>query len=119
MGIEKREHVRTDKPFVLELRIKPSESLKVFPSGWNVASVKNLGAGGVLLYYNERLEVGSAVDLRIFPPNSAYIIVCSGRVLRMENNVKPSLYNIVVKFTTANEQIKEIIDKIVKKGSTE
>lgn len=116
MGIENREHARTGKPFVVELQIKPSESIKVFPSGWNVAPVKNLSAGGVLLYYNEDLEVGSLVDLKIFIPESTNTIKCAGQVIRIENNVNPGIYDVVVKFITINEQAKEILNNAVEES---
>ncbi len=115
--LQKREHTRAEKLFSLELRIKPDEDQRTTSGDWNMASANNLSAGGAFFYYNKDLKIGSLVDLRIFVPESKTSLYCTGKIIRVKKNIKPSIYDIAVEFTEVNEQTKEIIKKFAIKSS--
>jgi len=115
-GSERRKYIRAEKPFVLNLRIKPNKSRKATSTGWNMVSADNLSAGGISLYYIKNLKIGSLVDLRISIPESTTSICCTGEIIRSKKNPKFTIYETAISFKETSEQEREMINKIIKEN---
>jgi len=114
--IERRESIRVENSFVLELRIKADEDRKASHDDWNTVYARNLSTGGVSLYYIKELEIGSILELKIHIPKSTSSISCIGKVIRSEKNPKSPLNEIAISFTEIDEQKKEMINKIIEES---
>lgn len=113
---ERRKHRRTEKPFEINVRIRPDEAQKAISFGWDKVSVKNLGGGGVCFYYNKDMEIGSLVDLKIYISKTAPLINCVGKVTRIKKHPNPPIYDVVLEFTDISEQEIDTINKVVEES---
>lgn len=110
---EKREYKRVEKPFVVNLRIRPDEAQEIDSSGWDKVAVKDLGAGGIFFYHNKNLRIGSLVDLKIDIPKTSTPIHCVGKINRIKEHQNSPIFDIVVVFSEINDHEREIINKAV------
>lgn len=113
---EKREYKRIDKPFIMNVRVKPEEAKEAAYEDWDLVDVKNLGAGGVYFYYNKDLEVGSVVDLKIDLSEFTSPITCAGKAIRIKKHQRSSIYDVVIEFTEIDGQVKDAINKAVEES---
>lgn len=80
---------------------------------WEMVSVKNLSAGGLLFYYNRNLGFDSLLDLKIDIFHVIPTIHCVGKVVRVEEAQPHSLFRIAASFTELSSEQKELINKTV------
>jgi hypothetical protein len=76
----------------------------------------NIGAGGIFFYYTKDLEIGTLLDLKIYVRNTALIINCVGKIIRIDKPKSTSMFGIAIKFIDIGEQEKEMIIQQLKKS---
>ena len=108
---EKREFKRIEKPFMARFRVKQYKGLEMSSFYWDMVSVKNVSAGGMLFYYNRNLGFDSLLDLKINISHTTPTINCVGKVIRVEEPEPHSLFRIATSFTDIGKQEREIINK--------
>ena len=103
-------------PYITRFRVKQYEGQEISAPDWDIVSVKNLSAGGMVYAYNKgynkNLELDSLLDLRIDFFKSVPSINCIGRVVRIEEPMPMtnSMSRITAKFTEIDEQEREMIN---------
>ncbi len=113
---DKRKYIRTDRPFSLKMRIKPDEGQKATFTDWDIVMATNLSAGGVLIYYNEELKIGSFVDLRLYISMPLFTINCVGKVISIKKQPKSPIFAVAISFTEIDEQDIELINEAVEES---
>ncbi len=112
-GIEKRKYERIEKPFKVSFRIIPLVAQRMVSTDWNTVTVKDFGAGGVHFNYDENLEIGALLDLKIGFPQITPAIHCIGKVIRVEESQPSSMFSIAIEFKEIDVQEKEMINNAV------
>ena len=116
-GIEKRKYERIEKTFTVSFRIIPLVAQRLALDDWDTVSIQDLGAGGVHFHYDEDLEIGDLIDLKIGYPIITPKIHCVGKVVRVEGSRSLSSFSIAIEFTAIDMLEKEIIKKAVEELS--
>jgi hypothetical protein len=89
-----------------------------YPSGWDIVTTYDLGAGGMLFNYDKPVDSGTKIKLRVIFPFKEAPIDCVGKVLRCEKveNYKyhayVSIYRVGVQFEKISTPNKDLIDKV-------
>jgi len=112
-GIDRRRFPRANYQCMVTVRKKGS------PHTFRTQT-ENLGAGGVCVVLDNRLEIFSTVDLIITLENCTPPVKCMGTVVwtvkkRDPKKVKPQLYDIGVEFSNIVPDDRVKIDKLVEK----
>jgi len=107
--IEKRKYKRIKNQFIVRFRIKPED--KQILSGWDMVSVDNLGAGGILFYYNQKINPGSLLDIKINFPTISEPVNCEGKVLRVEEPKNSRMLRIAAAFTEIEKSSQDEINR--------
>jgi len=108
---EKRKYKRVKKPFIVSFQIKTSDAPRKGPAVWDMVAVLNLGAGGMLFYYNKELKLDALMDLKINLLASKSPIECKGKVIRSEKLPFGHMYLVAVIFTDIDEKERAQINK--------
>ncbi|HNX91201.1 MAG TPA: PilZ domain-containing protein [Candidatus Omnitrophota bacterium] len=96
-GVERRKYKRVKKPFIISFQIRePGAPAKKY--GWDIVAALDIGAGGMLFYYNKRFSVGTELDLKINYSVDKDPLICSGKVIRSLPTPTDMLYFIAVVF---------------------
>ncbi len=111
--LERREHKRIEKPYMVRFRTIPLAAKKMVSTDWDVAVVKNLSAGGMLFDYNKNPELDLLLHFKIDISKCTPTINCVGEVTRIEQLKPTSVFTIAIKFTGISEQEKEMINTII------
>ncbi len=114
--LERRKYKRKEKPYMVRFRTIPLVAKKMVSPGWDVGTVKDLSAGGMLFYYDKNLELDSLLNLKIDLPASALPINCVGKIIRIEQPQPNSMFRIAAEFTEIDEQEKAMINTTVEKA---
>ncbi len=112
-GIERRKHKRIEKQYLTRFKIKVDETRDTDFEGWDSVVLKNVCAGGALLFCNEDLGIGTLLDLKIYVHKAIRIINCVGKIVRIDKTQPDSMYCCAIKFIDIGEQEKEIINTTV------
>ncbi len=111
---ERYENLPRREPIVMaRFKIRSDEAQEMWSYDWDSVFLMNISAGGAFFYYTKDLGIGTLLDLKIYVPNSALIINCVGKVIRIDKPRHTSMFGIAIKFTEIGEQEKEIINKTV------
>jgi hypothetical protein len=86
------------------------------PFYWEMVSVKNVSAGGLLFYYNRNLGSDSLLDLKIDISHTTPTINCVGKVVRIEEPQPHSLFRIAASFSELSKEEKELINKTIEEN---
>jgi len=108
-GKEKRKYKRIKKPFMVRFQIKPHGS---GDAEWNMVAVLNLGAGGVLFYYNKEVGLDSLLDIRIDFSTVKTPVNCVGRVIRVEELGYSQIFLTALVFTDIADKDRDMINRI-------
>lgn len=83
---------------------------------WDIILLDNLSAGGVLFRHNEKLEVGTLINLVMsFPNASEQPLLSVAKVLRVKQFQGLLIYEIAAQFTQIDEKTIKLINDIVEK----
>ncbi len=102
--LTKRKDKTIVSPYIARFRVGQYEGQKISSPDWDIATVKNLSAGGMVYDYHKNLELDSLLDLKIDFFKSIPVINCFGRVVRIEEPQPNSRFRIAAKFIEIDEQ---------------
>ena len=111
----KRKYKRLKRHFVLKFRPAAGEGQKKTPDTWTTVLVQDVGAEGALFKCNERLEVGSILDLQIRVPISEEPINCIGKIIRTKKIPDSTIFSIAVVFMTLSKKQEDILNIFIEK----
>ena len=107
-GLEKRKHRRIYRTILARFRAYP-KGLKNKPSHWDIVSLNDLSAGGLLFSYDKKIIIGTYLNFLIPFPGSQEPISCLAKVLRLKS--KELLYGVAATFTDINDENRDRINK--------
>ncbi|MCX5694073.1 MAG: ATPase, T2SS/T4P/T4SS family, partial [Candidatus Omnitrophica bacterium] len=114
-GSNKRVYRRLDDKIKVHYKVfeVENELIKRKDAAEELATTKNISAGGLLFVAHDKLVIGSILDLKIELPNSQGLIECLARVVRVEELIPQEEYDIAICFLdlTSADRIK--LDKFV------
>ncbi len=116
---EKRKHRRIERSFMSWFRTVSFVFIRRCFSKWDIVTVRNLSAGGMLFTYDDDLTTGMRVNFKIIFPFSAHTIRCIGRVIRNKKPQKdsyPKICFIATQFEKIKKRDRDLIDKIADKA---
>lgn len=103
-------------------RKKSSFLLKYHEPGANepkVTNLQNISAGGLAFLTNDKIRIGTEVQLSILIPSFAKPVEVEGKVVRIENNATKGMNFLVAvqytKLTGDNKKAMDEFDKILAK----
>ncbi|MCP5005964.1 MAG: PilZ domain-containing protein [Planctomycetes bacterium] len=111
--LDKREYKRLEKQIMVQFRVKQHKGQETSALYWEMVSVKNVSAGGLLFYYNRNLGFDSILDLKIDISHTAPTINCAGRVVRIEETHSHAPLRIAASFTGLGLEEKNLINRTV------
>lgn len=79
-----------------------------------LASIKDIGAGGICLLAEEPLPVSTNLELQINFPDFGGLIVTLGRVVWVKQVSKTNRYTLGIEFSDTEESLRKRIDGNVK-----
>jgi hypothetical protein len=89
-----------------------------YPSGWDMVTTCDLGAGGIMFNYDRPVEAGTKIKLRVIFPFKEEPIDCVGTVLRSEKVESRkyydyfNIYRIAAEFEKIRKADKGLIDRV-------
>jgi len=96
--------------FVRARQIKPVDPNAV----WDVYTIKNLSATGLLFCSNHQYDIGAELDIRIMNPYIADESICQGAVVRSSPLDKPKgYYGVAIEFTKIDGPTRLALDKTI------
>ena len=110
---EKRKHKRIQRKFVAHFHVRPHDPAA--KTKWDIVTVRNLSAGGVLFNYDKELTEGRIVDFKINFPGCKDPIVCVAKIIRIEAPVDYGILPTAVFFAEISEKDKKAIDRLASK----
>ena len=75
-----------------------------------LASIKDIGAGGICLITEEPLPVSTNLELEINFPDMGGSILTPGRVVWLKQVAKTNRYDVGIEFTGTDESLRKRID---------
>jgi len=102
-GPERRKCKRIKRQFMARFR-------EEFSDGWDMVTVCNFGAGGVLFNYNKKVELGTIMDFKINFPMAEKSIPCKGKSIRIEEPFKSHVYHIAAEFIEIDRKDSELVN---------
>lgn len=116
---EKRRHRRIKEKFPIKLKVHSRNRPAAYGKD-EVVSLQDISAGGALLNYSRKLEIGTFVELDINIGMLSAPVKCLGKVIRVEPSAQPktpdqpSRYNIAVRFIeTTDKKEEELLNKAI------
>jgi len=79
-----------------------------------IASIKDIGAGGVCIKTEERLPIGALIELKINFPRIVTSIYAIARVVWVKQLDKLRRYEIGMQFTKIEDTLRKIVDAEIK-----
>lgn len=107
----KRRYGRIKRHFVVRLRIRPGQTQAESLTSWNIVTVRDLSAGGILFNYDKEIEIGTLIDLKINFPLLITPIDCVAKVVRIEKPSLRAIVHIAAVFVDIGKKEKELVEK--------
>jgi hypothetical protein len=107
---------RKESIVMARFKIRSDEAQETGYDDWHSVFLMNIGAGGIFFHYTKDLEIGTLLDLKIYVRNTALIINCVGKIIRIDKPKSTSMFGIAIKFIDIGEQEKEMIIQQLKKS---
>ena len=111
--ISERQYKRLKKPFVIRFRVRQDEEFSDVFGGWNIVTAEDLSARGTLFIYDQQLEVGAILELKINFPAFENPITCKAKVVRVEQLKHSAFYHVAIMFTAIDGKEKKILNSAV------
>jgi len=112
-GDERRKYKRVKELPVVKIHVRPHEEPS---SDWHLAAVLNMGAGGALFYYNQKVKSGTKLDIRIDISSSKKSINCVAEVVRVISAGGGEMFLTAVVFKTISEGDRDVISRITEES---
>ncbi|MBN2160196.1 MAG: PilZ domain-containing protein [Spirochaetes bacterium] len=113
-GEGKREYVRVDDEFSVRLVKRDDKSMKNSLE-INTSKSINISAKGILVNTDEKLDVGTVINITFIKPNSFDFFKGTGQVLRVEEESDKS-YNVAINFIDLTPEDMRTLDYYIKLG---
>ena len=110
-GEERRKYLRLEVYHLVKYRVIPDKP--PYPAHL-LASIKDIGAGGICLITEEPLPVSTNLELQINFPDLGGVILTFGRVVWLKQVAKTNRYKVGIEFTGIEESLRKRIDGKVK-----
>ncbi|GJQ58192.1 MAG: hypothetical protein D8M57_03120 [Candidatus Scalindua sp. AMX11] len=120
---EKREYVRIElenknyreieTPCIARFHTKQDSDNENSNPEWDIVSVKNLSAGGMVFIFDKSLGIDSMLNIRFKISQSQPTINCVGRIVRIEERQHLSGYCTAIAFTEVSAQTKSEINRTI------
>lgn len=107
----KRQYKRIRKQFILRFKIRSGPDHEEVHNGWDMVTLKDLSAGGILFNYNEEIEIGTIIDIKLNFPMSKVPIICTGKIIRNDKIPHISLVRVAAVFLDIDDNMKELVKK--------
>ena len=104
---EKRKHERLDKKILLRVSLKEKDGAPE----WTIVASKNISANGILFGYNQKLERGTPLYLRIHFPDQS--IDCTATVRRTSPGAYEPLSEVAVALKGLEKNEQQLIENYV------
>ncbi len=111
-GSDRRKYKRVKKPFLVNFQIRRHGALEE-DRDWDMVAVLNLGAGGILFYYNKKIGEGVFLDLKINYSPEKPPIKCLGKVIRTEKLEHAYMFLIAVILLDMSEEDRKLLVDVV------
>ncbi len=108
--LENRNYKEIETPCIAKFHTKQCADNENYAPDWDIVSVKNLSAGGMVFVYDKDLGIDSIINISFEISQSIPTISCVGKVLRIEERRHLSGYCIAIQFTEMSAKIKEEIN---------
>lgn len=106
-GPERRKFKRMKKQFITRFRSKFTTD------AWEMVTMQNMGAEGILFNHEREIEPDSILDIMINFPGLKDVLTCSGRVLRSQERPGLNQYSTAAVIFDIKENIKEEINRLI------
>ena len=116
---EKRRHKRIERSFMSWFRTVSFVLIGRCFSKWDMVTVRNLSASGMLFCYDDTITKGTQVNFKIIFPFSAHVIRCIGRIIRNnkpQEDSYPKISFIAAEFEKIKKEDKHLINEIANKA---
>jgi len=110
---EKRLFKRIGRTFTIRHRLYKRDK-SVNQHKWRIASIDNLGEGGLLFSCDCRYHIGDIAEIRIEITGEEEIACLKAQVKRIESQTIDSLYPTAIAFLDYDENDRNCIKKITK-----
>ena len=104
---ERRKHLRLKVYHLVKYRVISDESPQPHPL---LASIKDIGAGGICLITEEPLDVSANLQLQINFPDLKKPVFTLGRVAWLKQVAKMNRYEVGVEFVNIEASLRALID---------
>lgn len=104
---EKRKSKRIQRPFTARVQLRTPS---LFPS-WDIVTVQNLSADGMLFSYDKQIPPGTVLDFKINFPMTNQPIDGTGKVIRAESMGQGPYYSVATYFTHITQTERELINE--------
>jgi len=115
---ERRKYRRIKKRFLISYRRFAYDMWQKAYGTWELKFMDNLGAGGLLFFCEEKLDVGIVLELKLKLPISETPLHCTGRVLRIETTPPSKVYRVALGFVELVDQDKNRINRLAEGDET-
>jgi hypothetical protein len=78
-----------------------------------MVAVIDIGAGGILFYYNRSIEVGTALDLKVNYSAEKDPVICEGKVIRVLPVPGGEFSLVAVVFEDIDEKERKSLDEVI------
>ena len=102
---DKRKHERIDKKILLRVSLQEKDGAPE----WTIVTTKNISASGILFGYNQRLDRGTPLYLRIHFPDQS--IDCTAMVRRTSPGVYEPLNDVAVSLKGLEKNEQDLIER--------
>ena len=104
---DKRKHERIDKKILLRVSLSEKDGAPQ----WTIVTSKNISASGILFGYNQKLDKGTPLYLRIHFPEQS--IDCTATVRRTSPGMYEPLNEVAVSLKGLDKTEQEFIERHV------
>ena len=115
---EQRKHRRIERSLMSWFRTVSFVMIGRCFSKWDMVTVRNLSAGGMLFSYDDAIAEGTLVNFKIIFPFSAHAIRCIGRIISNRRS-RESSYSKISFIATQFEKIKKEDKNLINRVANE
>jgi hypothetical protein len=109
-----RRHKRISKTLMSWFKFSNGKHA-VMANGWDMVTVRDIGAGGLLFNYDRPVEIGSRISLKIMFPFKDEPIRCRADVVRSQrigSSEDSSIYRVAAEFKNITSADAGLIDRV-------
>lgn len=110
----KRDYVRVHDEFNVRL-VKRDEASRLGAMEINASKSVNVSASGLLLTLNEKLDVGSILNITFLKPNTFEFFKGAGKIVRVEEE-NDGTYKVGIRFLNLTPEDMKMLDYYIQLG---